>query len=520
MFATALITFREVLEAALVIGIVLAASRGVKGRMPWLVGGLAVGLIGAVLVAVFAQAIGEAAEGMGQELFNAAILFAAVAMLGWHNVWMSRAGKAMAQDLTAMVAAVRNNERSVAVLATIVSLAILREGSEVVLFLYGIVAQGADKTGMITGSVIGLALGIAAGALIYFGLVRMAGRYLFAATALLILLLAAGMAAQGAKFLAQGGYLPDLGQRIWDTSAWIGDQDPVGTLLHALIGYTARPDGIQLVFYVLTLTVIGGLMYAMRGGKAPMRKVAAVAVLVGAFGVALSAPPSLAADLKVYSPIVEQGEFGFETRGNVAIDGDPGKGGAQTQVYEIEYTPTDFWHTALVGIVNKGAGGKLRYDATGWENIFQLVPQGKYWLDLGLYAEYETAHLKGGNDEVEFKLLAEKSFGPVTVTLNPIFEKALGYGAKATEVKYAAQVRWRLMPEFQPALEAFGDIGEIRNLDPPADQHHQIGPVALGAFRLGQRTALKYEAGYLFGLTRDGSPDGAFKWLLELEYRF
>ena len=519
MFATALIVFREVLEAALVIGIVLAATRGVKGRWPVLVAGLVAGLGGAFLVAAFAEVIGQAAEGMGQEVFNAAVLFAAVVMLGWHNVWMSRAGRAMAREFTAVGAAVRNNERSIAILAVIVGLAVLREGSEVVLFLYGIAAQGSDRSGMIAGGLIGLGLGTVAGGAIYFGLVRIAGRYLFAATGAMILLLAAGMAAHGAKFLAQGGYLPDLGAGLWDTSAWIADQSVTGTLLRALIGYVARPDGIQLLFYVMTLIIIGGLMYVMRGGKTPPRPVAVLACFA-ALGIATSPARSEAADMKVYSPIVEEGEFGIEMRGNVALDGDQAKDGAQVQRYEIEYTPTDFWHTALVGMANKDAGGKLRYEATGWENIFQLFPQGKYWLDLGLYLEYEGAHLKGGHDAVEAKILAEKSFGPVTLTLNPIFEKELGSGAKATEFKYAAQARWRLRPEFEPAIEAFGDIGEIRNLDLAADQHHQIGPAALGRFRLGPTSALKYEAGYMFGLTRNGSPSGAFKWSLELEYRF
>src|SRR5579863_1117758 len=107
MLATAIIVFREVLEAALIIGIVLAASRGVPRRGIWVAGGIAGGLAGAVAVAAGAGTIAAAVAGIGQELFDAAILFAAVAMLGWHNIWMSRHGRELAVAADRLGAAVR-----------------------------------------------------------------------------------------------------------------------------------------------------------------------------------------------------------------------------------------------------------------------------------------------------------------------------------------------------------------------------------------------------------------------------
>lgn len=265
MTATALIVFREVLEAALVVGIVMAAARGVPKRNLWVGIGLALGVAGAVLVAGFANIVAEAAAGMGQELFNATVLFLAVAMLGWHNVWMSRAGRAMSREIAAVGQAVKAAERPISVLAVVVGVAVLREGSEAVLFLYGIAAStGTNTSAMLLGGVLGLALGVGAGVIIYFGLVRLAGRYLFAVTGWLILLLAAGMSAQGAKFLSQAGYLPALGQRLWDTSGVISDRGPLGSVLHILIGYTARPEGIQLLFFCVTLITIGTLMFLFR----------------------------------------------------------------------------------------------------------------------------------------------------------------------------------------------------------------------------------------------------------------
>lgn len=322
MFATVLIVFREVLEAALIIGVVMAATRGLRRRNTWMGLGIGAGVLGAVLVATFADAVSAAAAGMGQELFNATVLFVAVILLGWHNIWMGRHGRAMSHDLAAVGESVRTEQRPISALAIVVGVAVLREGSEVVLFLYGIAAaQGTQASAMLAGGALGMALGAAAGAMIYFGLVRFAGRYLFAITGALILFLAAGMAAQGARFLSQAGYLPVLGQRVWDTSSLISDQGPLGTLLHVLVGYTARPDGIQILFYAVTLVSIGGVMYLRRKPRNGASMVAAVVIgaTVAIHGTGRTRP-ALAADLVVYSPIMEDGEFALEARGNVEID--------------------------------------------------------------------------------------------------------------------------------------------------------------------------------------------------------
>jgi high-affinity iron transporter len=271
MLATAIIVFREVLEAALVVGIVMAASRGVVGRTGWIMGGIAGGVLGAILVASFAGAIAAMVEGIGQELFNAAILFGAVCMLGWHNIWMSKHGREMAADAKRLGSSVRDGSRPLYALGLVVGLAVLREGSEVVLFLYGIaVSAGGGWAGMAVGGLLGLVIGTAAGAALYFGLVAIPLRHLFAVTSWLILLLAAGMASQGAGFLLQADLLPAWGSTVWDTSFILSEDGLLGRLLHVMIGYTAQPAGIQLVFYGATILVIGTLMQTLgRADKRP-----------------------------------------------------------------------------------------------------------------------------------------------------------------------------------------------------------------------------------------------------------
>jgi len=268
MLATAIIVFREVLEAALVVSIVLAATRGVFRRGLWVSGGVAGGLLGATAVALFAEAIAAAASGVGQELFNAAVLLVAVFMLGWHNVWMSQHGRELASSLKSVGAAVRGGARPMYVLAAVVAVAVLREGSELVLFLYGVAVSGPGASkGMLTGALIGVGAGSAVGATLYLGLLRIPTSRLFVVTGWMILLLAAGMASQGAAFLVQADMLPALGERMWDTSALISDEGVPGRVLHTLIGYTARPYGIQLLFYLVTLGVIMALMKIVNGTR-------------------------------------------------------------------------------------------------------------------------------------------------------------------------------------------------------------------------------------------------------------
>ncbi len=160
MLATLIIVFREVLEAGLVVGIVMAASRGVPRRGLWITGGCAAGVLGAVLVAGFAGEIASAVEGVGQELFNASILLAAVCMLGWHNVWMSRHGRELAADATKIGRDVLDGTRPLYALALVCGIAVLREGSEIVLFLYGIaLAGGSSAASMVIGGAFGVVTG-------------------------------------------------------------------------------------------------------------------------------------------------------------------------------------------------------------------------------------------------------------------------------------------------------------------------------------------------------------------------
>jgi high-affinity iron transporter len=261
MLSALLIVFREVIEAGLIVGIVLAATQGVPRRGRAVSGGVLAGVLGACLVAAFAGELAALFEGNGQELFNASILLLAVVMLTWHNVWMASHGREMARELKAAGHDVVTGKRTLAALGVVVGVAVLREGSEVVLFLYGIAAQGGtSNAALLAGGALGLAAGAAVSALMYFGLLTIPAGRLFQVTSGLITLLAAGMAAQAVLFLQNGGYIEAMTGTIWDTS-WLLKEDSIpGRLLHTLVGYVEAPDGAQILAYLATIAAIVTLM--------------------------------------------------------------------------------------------------------------------------------------------------------------------------------------------------------------------------------------------------------------------
>jgi high-affinity iron transporter len=522
MIAVAIIVFREVLEAALIVSIVLAASKGTAGRGRWIAGGIALGVLGACVVAGFAAEIASAVEGMGQELFNATILFAAVGMLGWHNVWMGRHGRELATEASALGRDVAAGARPLYALASVVGIAVLREGSETVLFLYGLVAAGSGGVvNLVGGGSIGILGGVIVGAGLYLGLLRIPSRHLFSVTSWMILLLAAGLASQGAFFLNQADVLPALGNQIWDTSWLLDDDSVVGRVLHVLIGYVARPEGIQLVFWVLTLGILLTLMrwFSTAPPPAVTRAAAILLLVLAGLGLARGAR----ADFTIHPPIVEYQEFEVEHNGSYTFGPGAANKHNETGTLEIGYGLLPWWGTEVEFAWSRTASDPpRRLDEINWENTFQLAEQGEYWLDPGIFAEVGKSTRVGNTHHLEIGPTLQKQWGNTVHTLNLFFEHPFGPNndEKSVNFNYAWQSLWTWKREFQPGFEVFGDVGPVDRAPGIRDQQLRIGPVAYGKIDIGLGLGeLKYGLGYLLGLTH-GTEKGALKWNLEWELVF
>lgn len=270
MLAAMLIVFREVLEAGIVVGVVLAASEGIRGRGLWISAGILAGVLGSALLAVFMDGISGLFDGSGQDVLNAAILSIAVVMLVWTVVWMASHGKAMVAEVKAIGRDVQVGRKPLTALAVVVGMAVLREGVEVVLFCYGILTTGIETARNVAlGGLIGLAGGALVAFVLYRGLLAIPLKHLFKVTAILITLLAAGLAAQAVGILQDAGFIQSLSDPVWDSSWLLSDDGALGRVLRTLVGYRAHPTGMQVIAYLATVAVIVLASAAVNGRARP-----------------------------------------------------------------------------------------------------------------------------------------------------------------------------------------------------------------------------------------------------------
>ncbi len=257
MWAAAIIVFREVFEIAIIMCVVLAATQQLQNKNKWILLGILGGTAGAILFAFITQFIASMTGEAGKLYFNAGILLVAVMMIGWTVVWMKQHGKMIVHNMKQVSHAVSAGEKPLYALAIIIGLAVLREGSEIVVFIYGLIAS--DQTNLVSGmlgSLVGLGLGCVFGLCMYYGLLRLSVKYLFQIPSVLLTLIACGMAANAAGKLVNAGLLPAFINSIWNTSAFLPQHSWFGRFLFILIGYQDNPNGMQALFYLLTLASI------------------------------------------------------------------------------------------------------------------------------------------------------------------------------------------------------------------------------------------------------------------------
>jgi len=510
MLSSAIVVFREVFEIVLIVGIILAATRGIPNRGMAIGLGFAGGLIGSALVALFTGSISDFAEGMGQEYFNAGILFVAAGFIGWTVLWMKRHAREMKGHFMKVGQAVAAGNLPYFSLSLVIGLAMLREGSEIVLFSYGMLASGMSVAALAGGAALGLIGGGAVGGLLYMGLIKLSIQWFFIVTSWLLVLLVAGMMLQGTGFLVAAGAFENLSQTVWDSSWLLEEGGIVGQSLGTLLGYTARPTAIQLIVYLLTL---GTLIMLMKLSELKIKKpaVAAAVILAATF-----MPAQAHATKKVYTPYVEKGEVELEYRGRYEIDDDSNVDGKWVQKVAAGYGATEYWFTEIYLEFEKSgkSGSEAELAGIEWENKFMLTQPGEYWADVGVLTEivYNTS---GGADKGEVKFLLAKDVGKFSHATNLILEREFGEDAgNDTEAGFAWRSKYRYSKKFEPGVELHSSFGSISDGGSYSEQKHIAGPVAYG--KIGP---VGYDVGVLFGIS-DAAPDATLKAILEYEWYF
>jgi len=256
MISSFIIVFREMLEMALVLGVLLAATRGGGTTRRWIVIGSSAGFLGAVIVALLMEELESSIDGNGEFLFNAAVLALASLMIAWTVIWMQQHGRQITARMKTVARSVTEGSLPHTALFFVSLAAVMREGSEAFFFLFGFAQSGEERASLFAGGLTGMMIGILVGYLVYRGLLYVSLKYLFQVTGWLLMLLAAGMASQAAWNLVVIDLLPPMIDTLWDSSAWLSQESIAGKILHVLVGYDDSPSAMQLLVFVVVLVAI------------------------------------------------------------------------------------------------------------------------------------------------------------------------------------------------------------------------------------------------------------------------
>lgn len=256
MLGSFVITLREGIEAALIIGILLAylAKTGQTRRAHgvWVGAGLAV-LVSLAAGALIYATIGEL-ERVPEHIFAGGATLVAVAILSYTIYWMHRQASGMRASLERRASQAVEGGSTWA-LTGLAFFVVVREGLETALFLFG-ASQTSSPTESTIGAVLGLAAAVAVGFGLYRGGLRLDLRAFFMATAVLLTFFAAGMLAYGLHELIEIGLLPGLIEPVWDSSALLPQGSVAGQVLRALFGYTATPTLVEALAYAAYVVIM------------------------------------------------------------------------------------------------------------------------------------------------------------------------------------------------------------------------------------------------------------------------
>jgi high-affinity iron transporter len=264
MLPAYLLSLREGIEAALIIGIVLSALRKINRveLIPALWLGSFSAIAVSILSAVVLTSLGLAMQGPAEVVFEGGTMLVAASILTWMIFWMNRQARTLKSDIEASVgkAVAASGRRAVFGLAF---LAVVREGVELALFLTASVfATNAMQTTI--GAILGLGTAILLGWMIVASTVRLNMQRFFQVTGFLLILFAAGLVAQGIREFNEINWIPPLIAHLWDVNTFISNDSTLGQLLKALFGYNGNPSLTEMLGYFGYLAVVA---LFLRGGR-------------------------------------------------------------------------------------------------------------------------------------------------------------------------------------------------------------------------------------------------------------
>ncbi len=260
MLQVAIIIFREFLEISLLLGVILAATKNVRNKLFYIVSGIMTGVLGAAFLAFFVRQFGNLLLETADEMIDAGVMLFTVVLIGFSSLWMNNAAKNIRDNVEQVSQNIEKEWLSKVMLTLLVASTIFREVAEIVLYMASFIHAHKNNPGSnyLLGLAIGSISGTMCGVAIYSGLLKFGGRYIFKICFVLLAFIAAGLASQAAGLLTSVGAITAGNNVLWDTSWLISDGTIVSQFLKVLVGYKAKPNGMQVIFYVATLAILFG----------------------------------------------------------------------------------------------------------------------------------------------------------------------------------------------------------------------------------------------------------------------
>jgi high-affinity iron transporter len=257
MFASTLITLREGLEAALIVGIMLSVLRKLghthRTRPVWagVLGALLLSVVGGLLL----NTLGVVFQGRGEEIFEGATMFLAAGVLSWMIFWMQRQGRRVQAHLELDVRRAVNAGGTWGLFG-LAFVAVVREGIETALFLTATAFSATPAQALIGGG-LGLILAVALGWLIFAGGKRLNVRLFFKVTSVLLILFAAGLVGRSVHAFQEAALLPTFIEHVWDLNPILNEGSILGIFLRSIFGYNANPSLLEALSYATYFAVVG-----------------------------------------------------------------------------------------------------------------------------------------------------------------------------------------------------------------------------------------------------------------------
>jgi high-affinity iron transporter len=257
MFSALLLSLREGIEAALIIGIVLAALKKINRAdlRSWVWSGVLAAALLSLAISFFLDRLGLSFQGKVEQIFEGLAMLSAAALLTWMILWMQRHSASLKTELEAQTAQAASGRDKTAIFS-LIFFAVFREGLELSLFLLAaqLVSSCYDTT---LGTLLGLALAVVIGWIFFSLSSRLSLQRFFQATNILLILFAAGLVGLAVHELNEAGWIPELIDHVWNLSSILSEESTLGGIFKALFGYQSSPSLAAIIGYLIYLFTLG-----------------------------------------------------------------------------------------------------------------------------------------------------------------------------------------------------------------------------------------------------------------------